>query len=119
MRAVSPYFECIFGLKELYVYRGVLNAYSGKYREAIADFSQLLEEGSLESGPESARSVEELTDNELAGEPVAMTNAEATYNILVCQLLLEDLKQAEKTSESLAKLLPSKKAKEFRAQYTA
>ena len=38
---VSCYFECIFGLKEMYLYRGVLNAYLHKFSEAVSDFNKL------------------------------------------------------------------------------
>lgn len=35
---VSCYFECIFGLKEMYLYRGVINAYLHKFQDACQDF---------------------------------------------------------------------------------
>lgn len=38
---VSCYFECIFGLKEMYLYRGVICAYLQKYQEAVSDFQKL------------------------------------------------------------------------------
>lgn len=41
--SVSKYFECIFGLKELYVYRGVFYAYRGQYAQAVKDLTKLLD----------------------------------------------------------------------------
>lgn len=38
LATVSCYFECVFGLKEMYLYRGVINTYLQKYPEAISDF---------------------------------------------------------------------------------
>jgi len=35
---VQRYYESIYGLKELYLYRGVIRAYLGKYSDAIQDF---------------------------------------------------------------------------------
>jgi hypothetical protein len=37
----SCYFECIFGLKEMYLYRGVFSCYLQKYADAVADFRKL------------------------------------------------------------------------------
>lgn len=42
LSTVSCYFECIFGLKEMYIYRAVINAYLRKYQEAIDDFGKLV-----------------------------------------------------------------------------
>jgi len=36
---VARYFECLFSLEDMYLYRGVLNAYLGKYKEGIRDFN--------------------------------------------------------------------------------
>ena len=35
---VSKYFECIFGLKDMYLFRAVAKSYLGLYKEAILDF---------------------------------------------------------------------------------
>lgn len=42
-----------------------------------------------------------------------MTHTEATYNILVCQLLLDDSEKAQQTMEQLSKLLPKEKSLEL------
>ena len=38
---VNCYFECIFGLKEMYLLRGVILTYLSQYMEAIKDFNKL------------------------------------------------------------------------------
>lgn len=35
---VARYFECIFSLEDMYLYRGVIKTYLGKYEGAIKDF---------------------------------------------------------------------------------
>ena len=47
MARVSQYCECIFGLRDLYVYRGVFSAYCGKYEEAVTDFIKVQDEKQL------------------------------------------------------------------------
>lgn len=36
--AVAYYFESVFGLREIYLFRGIISVYLGLYLEAIADF---------------------------------------------------------------------------------
>jgi len=49
LELVQRYYECLYGLKDMYLYKGVALCYLGKYKEAISDFVQY-EVCSIEGG---------------------------------------------------------------------
>ena len=75
---VLRYYESIYGLKDLYLYRGVIRSYLGKYSDAIQDFI------SYESC-EAESSIEKSFENQELD--VCTLKTESAFNILVCYLL--------------------------------
>lgn len=87
---VSRYYECIFGLKDMYLFRGVAQCNLGKYQEAIQDFIAY-----EVCASESSLQQTLFTLNSDLQQDINFAKAEAQYNILVCYLLLGENKKAE------------------------
>lgn len=99
---VSCYFECIFGLKEMYLYRGIISAYLLKYADAISDFQKLQFPGQVIDSFSKSQSLAQLSlsvqsDNESVDAQQQASKNEIQYNILVCQLLSNDMPGAQKS----------------------
>jgi len=109
----NKYFESVFCLTDLYLYRGVCLFYLQRYADAIKDFEftcrkvgkSVFEQTQMSNTFKSA--ISDKTDLSEIGL-TSINDYESTYNILICHLMMNKQEECLKSLAQLLKQLPAK-----------
>eukprot|EP00347_Sterkiella_histriomuscorum_P010092 403338706 len=116
----SYYKENIFGQEDFYLYRGIMNFYSGEYDKAIQDYELSIKskqdqkdlEGNNNGGDDNQSNSSNQTDLSNVGL-CSLNIHESHFNILLCLILKKDYKQCMEKINKLIQEVPKKYVKSF------